>query len=47
MRAFREAVEARDFAAIESLLSDDVVFTTAALADFTGSAAELTEEAAK
>ena len=28
MRAFREAVEARDFAAIESLLSDDVVFTS-------------------
>ncbi len=33
--------------AYDVLNSDDVVFTTAALADFTGSAAELTEEAAK
>jgi len=28
MRAFREAVEARDFAAIEALLADDVAFTS-------------------
>lgn len=28
MRAFREAVEARDFAAIERLIADDVVFTS-------------------
>ncbi len=28
MRAFREAVEARDVAAIEALLADDVVFTS-------------------
>ena len=28
MRAFREAVEARDFAAIDALLADDVVFTS-------------------
>lgn len=28
MRAFRDAVEARDFAAIERLIADDVVFTS-------------------
>lgn len=28
MRAFRDAVETRDFAAIEELLADDVVFTS-------------------
>jgi hypothetical protein len=28
MHAFRDAVEARDFAAIEDLLADDVVFTS-------------------
>lgn len=28
MRAFREAVEARDLAAVEALLADDVVFTS-------------------
>jgi hypothetical protein len=28
MRAFRDAVETRDFAAIEGLLADDVVFTS-------------------
>ena len=33
--------------AYDVLNADDIVFTTAALADFTGSAAELTEEAAK
>ena len=33
--------------AYDVLNSDDVVFTTAAMADYTGSAAELTEEAAK
>lgn len=42
MRAFREAVEARDVEAIEALLADDVVFTSpVAFAPYDGKAITL------
>ena len=42
MRAFRDAVETRDFAAIEELLADDVVFTSpVAFAPYPGRAITL------
>lgn len=42
MRAFRDAVEGRDFTAIEDLLADDVVFTSpVAFAPYAGKAITL------